>query len=142
VEMHSRGPDTTSAGHSTYCPWFGRPFVDPVHERQNERSRRAQRPSYEISGESMSFLIWVSHHRLWAGAIGFTVIVAAAIVAVWFVVFRSPGTQINQIQALDIYHRAQKTQPSANALLPEPGIYRYRSSGRAVSAGRSPPSAT
>jgi hypothetical protein len=77
----------------------------------------------------MSFLIWVSHHRLWAGAIGFTVIVVAAIIGVWLIVFRSPGTQLNQIQALDIYHRAQKTEPSANALLPEPGIYRYRSSG-------------
>jgi hypothetical protein len=79
--------------------------------------------------DAMSVLIWVSHHRLWAGAIGFAVIVAAAIAAVWLVVLRSPGTQISQMQALDIYHRAQPTKDSSNVLLPESGIYRYRSSG-------------
>jgi hypothetical protein len=77
----------------------------------------------------MSILIWAGHHRLWAGAIGFAVIVAAVIAGVWFIVLRSPGTQINQHQALDIYHRAQKGRGSANAYLPESGIYRYRSSG-------------
>jgi hypothetical protein len=77
----------------------------------------------------MAILIWASHHRLWAGAIGLAVIVAAVIAGVWLIVLRSPGTQIDQHQALDIYHRAQKGGGSANASLPESGIYRYHSSG-------------
>ena len=77
----------------------------------------------------MSALFWANHHRLWTGAIGIVVILVAAIAGAWFFVLRSPGSQLSQAQALELYKKAQKARGSATARLPEPGVYRYGTSG-------------
>lgn len=77
----------------------------------------------------MTVLIWVNHHRLWTGAIGIAAILVAVIAGAWFFVLRSPGSQLSQSQALELYQKTQKATGLAVAHLPEPGVYRYRTSG-------------
>jgi hypothetical protein len=78
----------------------------------------------------MPVLTWATHHRLLALGLGITVVVAMLALGIWFLVFRSPVTQVDLSQALRLYRQNQRPGTSArDARLPPPGVYRYRTSG-------------
>jgi len=78
----------------------------------------------------MPALTWVTHHRLWALGMGVTILIAAIAAGVWFLVLRSPATQVDLNQALRLYRQGQRSGVAGNGshLLP-PGVYQYRTSG-------------
>lgn len=77
----------------------------------------------------MQALRWLAEHRVWALGIGVVVLVAAGLAFVWLSVLRSPGTQVDLRQALRLYRQGQDRDRATSALLPRPGVYRYRTSG-------------
>jgi hypothetical protein len=77
----------------------------------------------------MPALTWATHHRFLALGMGFAVILVAVAAGVWFFLLRSPGTQLDLRQALRLYKDQQPKSGGANAQLPPPGVYRYRTSG-------------
>jgi hypothetical protein len=78
----------------------------------------------------MPALTWVTHHRLWALGMGFTILIATIAAGVWFFVLRSPATQVDLSQALRLYRQGQHSGVAASgSQLPPPGVYRYRTSG-------------
>jgi hypothetical protein len=78
----------------------------------------------------MPLLSWFAHHRIWALGAGIAVLIAAVAVGVWFLVLRSPGTQVDLRQALRLYRHDQQDPPAVDgSMLPAPGVYNYRTSG-------------
>jgi hypothetical protein len=78
----------------------------------------------------MPALTWIAHHRLLTLSIGFGLLVVSLVAAVWFIAFRSPGSQIDLRQALRIYREDQRSAHSGGeAGLPPSGVYRYRTTG-------------
>jgi hypothetical protein len=79
----------------------------------------------------MPVLTWMTHHRFWILGLGVTTLLVAVAAGVWFFLLRSPGTQVDLRQALRLYRQDQHQHAKAagNALLPPPGVYRYRTSG-------------
>jgi hypothetical protein len=71
----------------------------------------------------------MTHHRFWILGLGVTALLVAVAAGVWFFVLRSPGTQVDLRQALRLYRQGQHAKSVGNALLPPPGVYRYRTSG-------------
>ena len=78
----------------------------------------------------MPALTWIAHHRLLTLSIGLGLVVVSLATAVWFVAFRSPGSQIDFRQALRIYRQDQRSVRSGSDVrLPPSGVYRYRTTG-------------
>jgi hypothetical protein len=78
----------------------------------------------------MPALTWIAHHRFLTLSIGFGLLVVSLAAAVWFIAFRSPGSQIDLRQALRIYRQDQRSVPGGgDGRLPPSGVYRYRTSG-------------
>jgi hypothetical protein len=80
----------------------------------------------------MGPLTWAAQHRLWALGIGFLTLVTVAVAVgagFWYLVLRSPRTQVNLAQALRLYRHDQKGGGRGSSDLPQSGVYRYRSSG-------------
>jgi hypothetical protein len=76
-------------------------------------------------------LTWITHHRLWALGMGFTVLIVAIAAGVWFFVLRSPATQI------DLSPSASTVRVNAQGL---PAVaHNYR---RPVFTGTEPPVAS
>lgn len=76
----------------------------------------------------MPFMTWVNHHRVLVSGFGFVVLLLTAVAGVWFFVLRSSGTQIDLRQALRLYREDERAAADTTGL-PEPGVYRYRTSG-------------
>ncbi len=78
----------------------------------------------------MPALTWATNHRFWLLGMGLVVVLVAVAAGVWFFLLRSPGTQLDLRQALRLYKQDQSSgSGGANAELPPPGVYRYRTSG-------------
>lgn len=78
----------------------------------------------------MSVLVWAGQHRLWMLGIGIVVLLAAVAAGVWFVVLRSPGTQVDLRQALRLYRHDERDGDEAGGRrLPRAGVYAYGTSG-------------
>jgi len=72
---------------------------------------------------------WFVHHRLWAMGMGVVVIVVLVAAGFWYLVLRSPGTQVGLRQALRLYRQGQSGADSGGTRLPPSGVYRYRTTG-------------
>jgi hypothetical protein len=76
----------------------------------------------------MPNVAWAGHHRIWhlGIGVGILVVIAAALAAVWFLLFRSPSTEVGLRQALHLYRGGHSGSQRG---LPSPGVYRYATSG-------------
>lgn len=78
----------------------------------------------------MPVFTWVAHHRLLATGVGVVVVVVLVAAGFWYLVLRSPGTQVGLRQALRLYRQGQPDGGvGTSTRLPPSGVYRYRTSG-------------
>ncbi|HWF20889.1 MAG TPA: hypothetical protein VG226_01980 [Acidimicrobiales bacterium] len=77
----------------------------------------------------MAPLTWTNDHRWWVIVPTIVVLLAAGAVSFWFVVLRSVGNPVDLRDALRLYRNQGGTGDVAEAGLPQPGVYQYRTSG-------------
>jgi hypothetical protein len=75
-------------------------------------------------------LVWITQHRLLMLCVGIAIVVVGVLAALWFFLFRSPGTPVNLSEALDQYQQDQThAERNDDFDLPASGVYQYRTSG-------------
>ena len=78
----------------------------------------------------MHVLTWAGHHRLLALGAGISCLMALMALGLWFLVVRSPTTQVDLSQALRLYRQGQRPGiATGDPRLPRSGVYRYRTTG-------------
>ena len=79
----------------------------------------------------MPTLNWVAHHRFWTLGLGVMLLILAIVGGVWFFLLRTPATRVDLRQALRLYRKAEHAKiVGKNVHVPQPGVYRYRTTGR------------
>jgi hypothetical protein len=78
----------------------------------------------------MPVLSWFANHKFLVLGAGVAVLILGVVAGVWFFVLRDTSTPVNLRQALRLYRQDQRPgQSSEGADLPQPGVYRYQTSG-------------